>query len=101
MYHAAQFRPVAAHIIGTNLDNCVEESETLLPCSLCVTHFKIALHVAVHLQMSIIHDSVSVWRVQTRKLMLLQVKTGHLNIGLKHRQYTQQNTRQQQQLQAR
>ena len=77
---ATQFHSVAVHIIGTNLDNCVEESESLLPCSLCVTHFRIALHVAVHLQISIIYDSVSVWRVQSRKLMLLQVKTVRLNI---------------------
>ena len=83
LWRATQIRPVAVHIIGTNLEKCVEESESLLPCSLCVTHFRIELHVAIQLLISIIYDLISVWKVQTKTKMLLWVKSDSPNIGLK------------------
>ena len=52
--HATQFHSVAEHIIGTILHNCVEESDSLLPCSLCIAHFRFALHVEVYLLISLV-----------------------------------------------
>lgn len=49
------------------ISTCVEQSELLLPCSLCDTQFRIILEVAIQLLVPMVYDSVNVWRDQTKK----------------------------------